>query len=402
MQVTVGAGRAHGTVQAPPSKSMAHRLLISAALAEGESRIKGVSACEDVAATLDCLRALGAHCEQQGDEALIRGIDPRRTTPDTHLYCRESGSTLRFLLPIAWLSQKPMTLTGAPYLLTRPMDVYAEIAKEKQLFFEQNEKGIHIQGPMTSGEYTVAGNVSSQFISGLLFALPLLDGDSLIRILPPVESRSYLDLTVSALAEFGVIAEWEDACTLHIPGGQHYRAHDTEVEGDYSGAAFPEALNLLGGQVRVTGLNEKSLQGDRVYKTYFPMLKRERCELSIEDCPDLGPILFAVAAANHGATFHGTRRLRLKESDRAAAMAKELSKMGVQVRIDENSVTVEPATLHAPKEPICSHNDHRIVMSMAVLLTLTGGRIEGAEAVSKSFPDFFDRLSALGIHVERT
>ncbi len=402
MQVTVRAGRAHGTVKAPPSKSMAHRLLISAALAEGESRVRGVSACEDVAATLDCLRVLGARYEWQGADVVITGIDPRRATAKKPLFCRESGSTLRFLLPIAWLSDAPVTLDGAPYLLTRPMGVYASIAEEKHLFFEQNERGIHIQGPMTSGEYTVAGNVSSQFISGLLFALPLLDGASLIHILPPIESRSYLDLTVAALAEFGVLAEWRDDTTIYIPGGQTYRAHDTAVEGDYSGASFLEALNVLGGEVTVTGLNEESLQGDRVCKDHFTALKKERCEISIEDCPDLGPILFAVAAANHGGVFTGTRRLRLKESDRVAAMAEELAKMGVRVQIEEDRVTVDPSKLHAPKEPICSHNDHRIVMSMAVLLTLTGGVIEGAEAVSKSFPDFFEIISELGVEVQKS
>lgn len=402
MQVTVSVGRAVGTIEAPPSKSMAHRLLIAAALANGESRVRGISPCEDVAATLDCLQALGARYTCLGNDVLITGIDPKNAEANAPLYCRESGSTLRFLLPIAWLSSSPATLLGAPYLMQRPMDVYESVAKDKHLTFEKDGEGIHIKGPITAGEYTVAGNISSQFISGLLFTLPILEGDSTIHILPPIESRSYLDLTIAALAEFGVFVEWQDDTTLSIRGGQTYYAHDTAVEGDYSGAAFLEALNVLGGQVTVIGLNDRSLQGDRVYREYFAALKKGKCEISIEDCPDLGPILFAVAAANHGGVFHGTRRLRLKESDRAVAMAKELSKLGGRVTVDENSVTIERTTLHAPTEPICSHNDHRVVMSMAVLLTLTGGVIEGAEAVSKSFPDFFERLSSLGIQVKKS
>ena len=400
MQVTVRKGSAKGTVAAPPSKSMAHRLLICAALSEGTSTVCGIAASEDVLATVDCLRALGATVDYDGETATVCGIDARRAVPSAPLYCRESGSTLRFLIPIAWLSGNKTSLGGASYLLSRPMGVFEALAEEKGLVFSKREREILAKGPLGAGEFVLRGDVSSQFISGLLFALPLLDGDSVIRILPPVESRSYLNLTVSALRTFGVEVTWADEYTLAVRGNQRYRACDTSVEGDYSNAAFLDALTLLGGDVTVTGLREDSLQGDRVYRDFFAQLRSERATLSIGDCPDLGPILFAMAAAHHGGVFLGTRRLRIKESDRAAAMAEELEKLGVRVSVGEDSVTVEPAALCAPAQPICGHNDHRIVMSMAVLLSLVGGQIDGAEAVKKSFPDFFDRLRGLGLQIE--
>ncbi|MBR2018814.1 MAG: 3-phosphoshikimate 1-carboxyvinyltransferase [Clostridia bacterium] len=399
MRVIVEQGRAKGSVFAPPSKSMAHRLLICAAFSEGKSTVHGVAPCEDVLATIDCLRALGARVEYAGDTVRVSGIDPRQTVPNAPLACRESGSTLRFLIPIAWLSGHEAKMVGAHYLMQRPMNVYERIAAEKGLLFSKEGQEINVKGRLPAGEYTVPGNISSQFISGLLFALPLADGDSVIRILPPVESRSYLNLTVAALREFGVEVSWIDEYTIRTRGNQRYRSCETTVEGDYSNAAFLDALSLVGGDVEVLGLRRDSLQGDRVYRAFYEQLKQKRSALSIEDCPDLGPILFAMAAAGHGGVFQGTKRLRIKESDRAAAMASELQKLGVSVCVDEDTLTVEPALLHAPTEPIDGHNDHRIVMSMAVLLTLVGGEIEGAEAVKKSFPDFFDRLRDLGLRI---
>ena len=173
------------------------------------------------------------------------------------------------------------------------------------------------------------------------------------------------------------------------------------VEGDYSGAAFFAALNALGADVAITGLSPDSLQGDRVYADFFPRLCQGRPEIDIADCPDLGPILFAVAAAKNGAVFTGTRRLKIKESDRSAAMAQELDAFGTEVLVEENTVTINPVSFHRPTKILSGHNDHRIVMSLAVLLTLTGGKIEGAEAVQKSFPDFFSKLQSLGIQVQK-
>ena len=287
-------------------------------------------------ATLDCLSALGVTFQYEGDTVVVQGIDIRKAEPTVPLQCRESGSTLRFLIPIAMLSDASVTFHGAPSLMQRPMSVYAELCKEKRLTFQQRGQDITVKGKLPSGEYSVVGNISSQFISGLLFALPLPDHDSVIRIKPPVESRSYLNLTVAALREFGIAVTWRDEHTLCIPGGQRYCACDTTVEGDFSNAAFLDALGVLGGDVEITGLRTDSLQGDSVYKHYFEMLCKGTPTIHIGDCPDLGPILFSVAAAKHGGIFNGTRRLRIKESDRAAAMAEELKKFGTSVTVHED------------------------------------------------------------------
>ncbi len=403
MNITVSPSRAAGTVAAPPSKSMAHRLLIAAALAKGTSQLCGVSVCEDVLATVDCLNAMGISCQRTGDRVTVsgNGIAPR-PVGDLILPCRESGSTMRFLLPVALLCDRPVKLVGAPSLLARPMSVYETLCRENGLYFVQTAEGITVKGPLQAGDYTLPGNISSQFISGMLFALTQCQGKSTLHILPPIESRSYILLTLRALALFGADVKWLDDCTLAINGDARMHGFDATVEGDYSNAAFLEAFNLFGGNVTVTGLDPASLQGDRVYRQCFEALQTENAVLSLEDCPDLAPILFAVAAAGKGGRFTDTRRLRIKESDRAAVMAEELCKLGATVRVLENEVEVIPTAFHAPTEPLCGHNDHRIVMSLTVLLSLVGGTLTGAEAVRKSFPDFFDRIRTVGISVTET
>ena len=292
---------------------------------------------------------------------------------------------------------KNTMLTGSAKLLSRPMSIYESLSGEKGFTFLHDGNSVMVRGPLKSGDYRVAGNISSQFISGLLFALPLASGDSTVSIIPPIESRSYIELTLSALREFGIEAYWQDDHTLFIKGDQCYRPTETAVEGDYSGAAFFAALSALGCDVSIEGLKKDSLQGDRVYPRYFDMLRKGTPTIHIGDCPDLGPILFAVSAASYGGVFTGTSRLRLKESDRATAMAAELRKFGASVTVHEDDVVVYPMDFHRPNELLCGHNDHRIVMSLAVLLTLTGGEIDGAEAVAKSLPTFFADLSGLGI-----
>ncbi len=400
MDIIIEKGRACGAVNAPPSKSMAHRLLIAAAISQGQSLVRGISDCEDVKATLDCLTALGIRTERRGSDILVHGRDPRTLCPNGPLYCKESGSTLRFLIPIALLSEKNTIFYGDEGLMSRPMDVYASVCKEKGLSFLQDERSIAVKGPLKAGEYSLVGNVSSQFISGLLFALSSLDSDSKITITTSIESRSYIDLTLEALTVFGADISWVDDSTLFIKGGQRLTGRAVTVEGDYSGAAFTDALNLFGGDVNVMGLSETSSQGDRIYKKFFEMLKTGVPTLHIGNCPDLGPILFAIAAAKHGGVFTGTRRLRIKESDRASAMAEELRKFGTSVTVYDDKVVVYPMAFHKPALPLSGHNDHRIVMALSVLLTETGGKITGAEAVKKSYPDFFKDLSSLGIEVK--
>ena len=391
-------GTARGTVAAPPSKSMAHRLLICAGLAPGESVVRGVDPSEDILATLDCLEALGASVAREGTNVRLRGCDPR-TSPSAVLRCRESGSTLRFMIPLCLLSGNAMRLEGSPVLLSRPLSVYEDLCRNQGLRLERAGGSLLAQGILSPGEYAVPGHLSSQFISGLLFALPLLSGDSRIRLIPPVESRSYLDLTLQALSDAGVLPVRAGENEISVPGGAVYAARETEVEGDYSNAAFLAALNCAGGSVTVTGLRADSLQGDRVYENCFARLREGPAELDLADCPDLAPVLFAVAALCHGAVFTGTRRLRFKESDRGAVMAEEMAKFGVALELEENRITVPGTGIRPPREALQSHNDHRIAMALSLLCSCTGGEIHGAEAVRKSFPGYWDRLSALGIPV---
>ena len=351
--------------------------------------------------------------------------------------------------------------------MSRPMDVYRAICQQQGLLFSQDEQGIHVQGPLRAGTFTIPGNISSQFISGLLFALPLLDANSTINVVPPVESRPYINMTIEALSLFGVRVNWENGTKLHIPGNQRYQNITVHVEGDYSNAAFLEALNYVGKQraegigaapsaapavhtasstvtatrattaveataaaarvtttspataaaaratvaaannpapaatpaVRVTGLRADSLQGDRAYQELFPALAAGAPTISLADCPDLGPILMAVAAANNGATFTNCKRLAIKESNRGQAMAQELAKFGAAITVsdDRDNIVVQAGALRAPSLPLDGHNDHRIVMALATLACAVGGTITGAQAVDKSFPDYFERLTQLGV-----
>lgn len=398
MRVCIKPSRARGSVKAPPSKSDAHRLLIGAGLCRGESQVAGVAFSQDVQATLDCLTALGAKVRAEGDTLTVIGADPFSFDGKKPLYCRESGSTLRFMIPLCLLGKENCTLLGSEKLLSRPQSVYEAMAKEKGLRFEQTPGGISVRGPLLPGDYRLAGDVSSQFFSGLLFALPLLAKDSTLAWTTPLTSRPYIDMTLDTLAKFGVTVEPKENC-LAIPGGQRYTPGRFFVEGDYSNAAFLAAFNLAGGEVTLTGLSENSRQGDRVFSLLFEIMQQGFCAADLGQCPDLGPILFAMAALCHGGRFTGTERLRLKESDRVAAMAEELAKCGVTLDVAHDCVTVPQGQLHAPRAPLCGHNDHRIVMALSVLLSVTGGEIEGAEAVAKSFPDFFDVIQNLGIEV---
>ena len=401
MNIRITPGKAKGTIAVPPSKSMAHRMLICAGLSEGKSIIGGISDCEDVQATLDCLRAIGAKCEQVGDTVTVFGVDPRCAIPNGTLKCRESGSTLRFMIPILLLGKMNAVFEGYGRLMERPMSVYEEICRARGLTFLREPGRLTVGGGLSAGTYTLPGNVSSQFVSGLLFALPMTEGESVIELIPPVESRSYINMTLDAMRRFGVVAEWDGDCSLRIPGEQKYTPQNETVEGDYSNAAFLDALNFIGGEVALTGLRADSLQGDRCYRDAMVALcGEEETTISLGVCPDLGPILFSIAAAKHGGVFTETARLRIKESDRVECMRLELEKLGVRMEIEEDRVRILSGALTPPTVPLCGHNDHRIVMSLAVLLTLTGGEIHGAEAVRKSYPAFFEDLGQLGIETK--
>ena len=400
MKIQIIPHQLQGIVAAPPSKSMAHRLLICGGLAQGKkSVIRGISDSEDVTATLRCLSALGATYEKKGDVVEIVGTDVRNICPLETLPCNESGSTLRFFIPLCLHCDQTINLSGSKKLLSRPLGIYETICREQNIFYSHTEDLFSVKGKLAAGEYKIPGNISSQFISGLLFALPLCESDSTINIIPPIESRSYLDLTIEALSVFGIQIQWLDDKTLFIKGNQQYTPADVCVEGDYSNTAFFDALKLFGNDISITGLSEKSKQGDKAYLTFFETLSKGTPTIHIGDCPDLGPILMAVAAAKNGAVFCGTKRLKIKESDRGAAMAEELAKFGVSVKVHDDSIVVYPMKFHAPTEILYGHNDHRIVMALSTLLTITGGYIDGAQAVKKSLPEYFELLKSIGAEV---
>ena len=433
MRVKIEKSTAEGAVIAPPSKSLAHRLMIACALSQNGGKVVGISDSEDMAATLDCIKALGITSQKNGDTVTFKRERENTETDENNsktqgfandgndvvangknnayavgdclknakvFDCRESGSTLRFFLPIAAAFFDKAVFVGSKRLLERGVEVYEKALGEKGVKVVCDGEKIVLSGRLGSGIYTLRGDVSSQYVSGLLFALPLLCGDSEIRVLPPVESRAYIDLTVDVLKKAGIEIVEKEENVFSIKGNQRYVGGEYVVEGDWSNGAMLLALNELGGNVEVVGLDENSVQGDKVCKTIFKELNEKKEVIDLANCPDLAPIAFCMAAAKEGATFVGTRRLKIKESDRAQAMAQELAKFGIDVEVRENEVVIHKNDIKTPDCAICGHNDHRIVMACSILLSTVGGVIDGAEAVKKSFPNFFETIGKLGVKYE--
>lgn len=398
MKIEIKPSTLCGEIIAPPSKSIAHRFLICGALSRGESRINGVSGSDDMKATLSCLSALGASVKRDGNSVTIfGGLNAKK---EVALDCIESGSTLRFMIPVALASgAKKITFKGSERLIARGVEVYEEVFADKGVRIEKGKNEIVVSGTLESGKYVLRGDVSSQYVTGLMLSLATLDSDSTIEILPPVESRPYIDMTIAVLEKFGVKIEETEKNKFFVKGGQRFASGAYDVEGDWSNGAILFALNAFGSNVAVSGLAENSVQGDKVCVEIFRALEKGNATIDLSDCPDLAPIAFVVAAEKNGATFTGTERLKIKESDRAAVMAEELAKFGARVDVFDDYVVVHKAELHASSKEIRSHNDHRIAMSLAVLMTKYGGVLDGAEAVKKSFPDFFDVMKRAGAKV---
>lgn len=386
-----------GSINAPTSKSMAHRYLIGAAISNETSHISGVDYSEDILASIDCLKALGAEVSTQEDAVKINPNGFMKSTNAT-LDCRESGSTLRFFLPLALCLGKEVTLKGSKRLFERPLDVYEKLCKENNFRFQKSENSVTVCGNLKSGQYKIRGDISSQFVTGLIFALLYLGDDSSIEILPPFESRSYVNLTLSALKSFGADVAFTDEYHISIKKSKLH-AYSGKIEGDYSNAAFLDAFNHIGAEIKVQNLKENSLQGDKVYGQYFDAISAGTPTLDISDCPDLGPVLFALAFLKNGAVFTGTDRLKAKESDRGLAMHEELGKLGGGLVFGDNRITVPKQELKYNGIVLDGHNDHRIVMAMSVILSKTGGEISGIEAVNKSYPGFFRDIQKLGAKV---
>ena len=400
MIVEIKSSKLSGEAVFPPSKSVSHRLIIAASLASSESVISGVSKCDDALATMNSLSALGVKFTIEDENIRVGGIDINEAQPRGELLVNESGSTLRFLIPIAYLTGREITFRGARRLFERPLSVYRDIAEKMGLGFTLGEDFLTVKGKLLAGEYVIPGNISSQFITGLLFALPIISGDSRIIIEPPFESRPYVDMTIEALKAFGITVEYESEFTIFVRGNQRYTAANASVEGDWSGGAFLLALSMLHPEICVSGYNTESLQGDKICVEYFEKIRCGHPTLDISDCPDLGPVLFAMAAYFNGAKFTGTKRLKIKESDRAEAMRCELEKFGAEVKISDDEVVVKSGKLCTPTTKLDGHNDHRIVMSLAILASKLGGKIKGAEAINKSYPEFFEVFSLLGGEME--
>lgn len=388
----------HGTIDAPPSKSMAHRYLIGAALSGQKCTLTGVDYSEDILASVDCLKALGASITTNKDTVVI---DPRgfMQAENPILECRESGSTLRFFIPLALCLGENVTLHGSERLLQRPLGVYEELCRENGFIFNKDKNSITLCGNLKSGNYKIRGAISSQFITGLILALVYLGEDSSIEILPPFESRSYINLTISALKFFGADVAFTDEYKIEVKASTMH-AFSGRIEGDYSNAAFLDAFNHIGSKIDIGNLKSDSLQGDKVYAEYFDKISNGIPTLDISDCPDLGPVLFALAALKNGATFTGTDRLKAKESDRGTAMHEELLRLGGGLIFGDNMITVPKQELSYKGETLDGHNDHRIVMAMSVILSKIGGTIKGAEAIRKSYPGFFEDIKQLGAEVE--
>ena len=396
MEIKIEKGIAKGVVKAPPSKSYAHRYLIAGALS-GNCQISNISFSDDILATFNCLKALGYKLEKEGNIVTCKGKGESTRILD----CHESGSTLRFMIPLCLLDDEEVTLKGTKKLFSRGLDIYLDIFKNQGIYYHLEDDSITIKGKLKPGKFAFRGDISSQFISGLLFVLPLLDGYSQIDLTTDLESASYVDMTISTLNRFGVPVE-RLGKHIYILGQQTYmKGKRCAIEGDFSNAAFLDALNLLGGDVKITGLNKRySKQGDRVYKDYFNKIKKGCPTIDLSNNIDLGPILFTLSTLFHGAIFKGIKRLRIKESDRVDDMLTPLKEFGVKYELQEDEIKIYPIKEFVGDKHLHPVNDHRIVMSLIILLTTCGGYIDNIEAINKSYPNFLSDLESLGIGVK--
>ncbi len=406
MTVTITPGALSGAITPPPSKSQAHRLLIAAALANGESHIRGLAHSQDIDATRRCLGELGAEFEETGEGLLVRGMGASAMSPlarmaHPRLDCGESGSTLRFLIPVALALRGGGIFTGRGRLMERPLTPYFDLFREKGIFWEQRDGVLTVQGLLEPGEYKLPGNVSSQFFTGLLFALPLLNGPSAIIPTTDLESEGYIAMTCQVLERFGVRA----AATMSLPPQYHlagnavYTPQDVTAEGDWSQAGFWYAARALGFDVTPTGLDPESLQGDRVIAEQFQILTRPGdVDIDVSQCPDLVPPLAAMAALRPGKTvLSNAGRLRMKESDRLTAVAATLNALGAQVTEGPESLTFQGVDA-LTGGTVDSFGDHRIAMMAAVAAARSKGpvTVTNAQAVEKSYPDFWRDYQRLG------
>ena len=385
MDITIQPTRLHGSVKAIASKSQAHRFLICASFSDAETILYCPETNRDIEATASCLRALGANITRTADSYHVL---PIRNLPESAvLNCCESGSTLRFMLPIAGALGVDTLFQMEGRLPQRPLSpLWEEMERMGCSLSRPTESTIRCKGKLMSGTYVIDGSISSQFITGLLFALSLIDGKSNLKITGKQESKPYIDMTRSAMELFS-------APDFHSPGR-------IEVEGDWSNGAFFLAAKALGNDLSVTNLNPQSAQGDRMVTQLLPALEKH-IHIDAADIPDLVPVLAVVAAAREGAVFTNIRRLRLKESDRVMAVEHLIQSLGGKAESAENELTVYGTGLTGGC--VNSHNDHRIAMAAAIAATVCSEPVTilGAEAVNKSYPTFWKEYCKLGGHYEQ-
>lgn len=407
-----------GKVKVPPSKSLSHRALICAALSNGESRITNFVYSEDTLATIGALESLGVKFDKLKNEVIVTGIKKLKLK-SKEVYCNESGSTIRFLIPLFSLTNKEVHFTGEPGLMKRPQAIYEKIFSEDQNTFTQQDNAIVVKGSIKARNYIIKGDVSSQFFSGLMFALPLLEEDSEIIIDGVLESKSYVDLTIDTLSCFGIIIK-ETETGYFIEGNQKYKEVDYHVEGDYSQAAFYLVGGIIGGHIQVKDIPHTSSQGDMAVVDIIQSMKGKIIftengytavksntvgrVIDVQDCPDLGPIISLLAALSKGTTkIVNAHRLRLKESDRIESTVTTLKQLGANIRTDgDDIIVVGKKSLDGPGGTFNSFNDHRIAMMLGIASSRceTPITITQADCVNKSYPHFFDDLKSIGGRVK--
>lgn len=404
-----------GEINIPPSKSLAHRAVICAGLSEGISNISNIIYSQDIKATIEGMKSVGVKVESEDKSINVKGKSPLELIKNT-IDCIESGSTLRFLIPIGLLTGEEVTFNGRGKLITRPLNVYYEIFKKQGIEYVTNEGGLplKVKGKLKPDIFYVKGNISSQFITGLMFVLPLLNGDSKIVMTTELESKGYVDLTIDCLKEFGVEVQNKDYREFYIKGNQQYKNRDYRVEGDFSQAAFWIVAGILGSSIKCKDLNINSLQGDKVIldivrkmgaklevkEGYIEVKNSATKGITIDasECPDLVPILSVLGAVSEGTTkIINAERVRIKECDRLKAMVTELSKIGAEVEELHDGLVIR-GKKSLKGGIVDSWNDHRIAMAMAVASIKCEGSliITNSKAVNKSYPHFWEDFGMLG------
>lgn len=402
MDIKVYPTKLIGTVHAPSSKAYSQRMIIAAALADGVSEISNITVSNDISVSAAAMEALGANIFNENGNFTIKGI---KTPPEkAEIDCCESGATLRFVIPIAAALGTETTFLGRAKLPQRPITPYLrEFPKKGITFTPQGGLPLHMQGRLSSGEFLMEGDISSQFITGLLYALPLCEGDSTVKLTSLLQSKPYVDMTISALKNFGIEieeTEHDGLSEYHIKGGQKYLPCDISVEGDYSQAAFFYVADALGSEITIKNLDPDTAQGDKAIVDIIRScgINMRPFTVDVGDIPDLVPILTVFGCFTNGTSrIVNAARLKIKESDRLADVARQLNAIGGKITAGDDSLTIEPIRKFSGGT-VDSCHDHRIVMSAAIaaLSSETPVIIKGAEAVNKSYPGFFDDFRSLG------